>query len=84
LQSQSLFGKRRAPVNVDKEIEKLEQKEKRRKLDDDTEGLEEGDGTVRAVKRAAQKRLRVATTKLSRASDSEEDDDEEVHAPPVT
>lgn len=78
MQSQSLFGKRRAPVNVDKEIEKLEQKEKRRKLD--TEGLEEGDGTVRAVKRAAQKRLRVATTKLSRASDSEEDDDEEVPA----
>jgi hypothetical protein len=38
---------------VDKEIEKLEQREKRRKLDDDTEGLDEGDGTVRAVKRAA-------------------------------
>ena len=53
LQSQALFGKRRAPVNVDKEIAKLEQREMRRKLDDDTEGLDEGDGTVRAVKRAA-------------------------------
>ena len=83
LQSQSLFGKRRAPVNVDKEIEKLEQKEKRRKTDFDTEGLEEGDGTVRAVKRAAQKRFRVATTKLSRASDSEEEDDEDISAPVV-
>lgn len=68
---------------MEREIEKLEQKEKRRRLGDDTEGLDEGDGTVRAVKRAAQKRFRVATTKLSRSSDSDEDEEEDIQIPVI-
>ena len=79
---------KRRNVDVDKEIERLERKEKRRKRDDGEEDLmlediDQGDGTVRAIKRAAQKRnnrRRTATTKYSRSrshsSNSDEDSDE--------
>jgi hypothetical protein len=63
---------RKAAVDVDEELRKLEKRDKKRKRDMESDSDEERklDPTTRAIKRAERKRRgprRVATTKLSRS-----------------
>jgi hypothetical protein len=63
---------RKAAVDVDEELRKLEKRDKKRKRDMESDSDEERklDPTTRAIKRADRKRRglrRVATTKLSRS-----------------
>jgi hypothetical protein len=63
---------RKAAVDVDEELRKLEKRDKKRKRDMESDSEEERklDPTTRAIKRADRKRRgprRVATTKLSRS-----------------
>jgi hypothetical protein len=63
---------RKATVDVDEELSKLEKRDKKRKRDMESDSDEERklDPTTRAIKRAERKRRgprRVATTKLSRS-----------------
>jgi hypothetical protein len=63
---------RKAAVDVEEELRKLERRDKKRKRDMESDSEEERklDPTARAIKRADRKRRgprRVATTKLSRS-----------------
>ena len=63
---------RKATVDVEEELRKLERRDKKRKRDMESDSEEERklDPTTRAIKRADRKRRgprRVATTKLSRS-----------------